>query len=348
MIPAFVLQAYGLNPGLLQYEPIGSGLIHRTWKLNLAQQSFILQQVNSDVFANPWDIADNIKLINQHLQTNHPGYLLITPVPAQNGQLMVVDENKYYRLFPFAKNSYTINTVTTAQQAYEAAAQFGKFTFKLKEFPSAQLKITIPQFHDLDFRYEQLKNGLAAGNRHRIEKAGDLLAIVEQNLSILRQYQSIRQNKNFHLRVTHHDTKISNVLFTGNDEALCVIDLDTIMPGWFMSDVGDMMRTYLSPVGEEETDFRSIEIRTDVYHAIAEGYCNEMHAELSRDELKSFVYTGKLMMYMQAVRFLTDYINNDTYYGASYELHNYNRAKNQLTLLQRLSRQEKELSKIIK
>jgi hypothetical protein len=348
LIPSSVLQAYGFNPDILKYESIGSGLIHRTWKLILADESFILQQVNSDVFTSPWNIAENITLIGQYLKEYHPNYLFISPVQSQNGEAMIVDENRYYRLFPFVSNSYTIDTVANPQQAYEAAAQFGGFTYKLSNFDVTQLKITIPQFHDLDYRYKQLMIAVANGISHRIQHARELLASVEQNISVLHHFNHIKQNKNFRLRVTHHDTKISNVLFTNDDKALCVIDLDTIMPGWFISDVGDMMRTYLSPVNEEETDFGNIEIRTDVFQAIAAGYCNEMKMELSADELHSFVYAGKFMIFMQAIRFLTDYIQNDIYYGASYELHNYNRAKNQLTLLQRLIEQEAHLSVLMK
>jgi Ser/Thr protein kinase RdoA (MazF antagonist) len=348
MVPSSVLRAYGFNPALLQYEPIGSGLIHHTWKLSSAGESFILQQINNNIFTNPWNIAENINLIDHYLKEQHPNYLFIGPIQSLGGKSMVVDENKYYRLFPFAKGSYTIDTVENLQQAYEAAAQFGKFTSKLKDFDAAQLKITIPQFHDLSYRYQQFTTALTAGNEQRIQQSAALIVTVQQHLSILHQFQQIKQNNNFKLRVTHHDTKISNVLFTGNDKGLCVIDLDTVMPGWFISDVGDMIRTYLSPVSEEETDISKIEIRTDIYRAITEGYCSEMKGELSKEELQSFVYAGKFMIYMQAIRFLTDYLNNDSYYGAKYELHNYYRAQNQLTLLQRLTQRETELSQLIK
>ena len=138
------------------------------------------------------------------------------------------------------------------------------------------------------------------------------------------------------MRVTHHDTKISNVLFGADDKALCVIDLDTIMPGYFISDVGDMMRTYLPTVSEEETDFSKIEVRDDVYKAIVQGYSNEMGEALSDEETKAFFYAGVFMIYMQALRFLTDHLNNDVYYGARYPNHNFVRAGNQIVLLQKL------------
>ena len=137
--------------------------------------------------------------------------------------------------------------------------------------------------------------------------------------------------------MTHHDTKISNVLFGKQGNGLCVIDLDTVMPGYFISDFGDMMRTYLSPVSEEEKDFSLIGIREEYFEAIVSGYLGEMKTELSADEIAHAVYAGKFMIYMQAIRFLTDHLNRDVYYGAKYEGHNLVRTHNQITLLQRLT-----------
>ncbi|MEO7120146.1 MAG: phosphotransferase, partial [Ginsengibacter sp.] len=137
--------------------------------------------------------------------------------------------------------------------------------------------------------------------------------------------------------------KISNVLFDENNKGLCVIDLDTLMPGYFISDVGDMLRTYLSPVSEEEKYFAKIEVRDDYFINIAKGYLEEMHDELTATEKNHFVYSGKFMIYMQALRFLTDYLNDDVYYGAKYPEQNFVRTGNQLTLLQKLTEKENEL-----
>jgi hypothetical protein len=137
------------------------------------------------------------------------------------------------------------------------------------------------------------------------------------------------------------------VLFDKDGKGLCVVDLDTIMPGYFISDVGDMMRTYLCAASEEEKDFDQIEVRDEYFVAILEGYLSEMKQELSKEEIGSFVYSGLFMTYMQAIRFLTDYLNNDVYYGSAYEKHNYVRAKNQATLLRRLIEKENKFKKLV-
>lgn len=165
--------------------------------------------------------------------------------------------------------------------------------------------------------------------------------------SIVTQFESIKQNPQFKIRVTHHDTKISNVLLDYNNNGLCVIDLDTVMPGYFFSDAGDMIRTYLSPVSEEESNLAKIEIRQEYFEALAKGYFSQMNQQLTAEEKDHFVYAGKFMIYMQAIRFLTDYLNNDIYYGCKYEGHNFVRAGNQFTLLEKLIAEEPVLQQIV-
>jgi thiamine kinase-like enzyme len=149
-------------------------------------------------------------------------------------------------------------------------------------------------------------------------------------------YVSLKADPGFQLRVTHHDTKISNVLFDDRDRGLCVIDLDTVMPGYFISDVGDMIRTYVSPASEEEVDLSAVVVRREFYQAIYDGYMGEMEDVLSGVERGQFGYSGLFLVYMQALRFLTDHLNGDVYYGARYRGHNLNRAANQAALLRRL------------
>ena len=141
----------------------------------------------------------------------------------------------------------------------------------------------------------------------------------------------------------HHDTKISNVLFDNNDQTLCLVDLDTIMQGYFISDVGDMMRNYLSAAGEEETDFSAISIRMDYFEALASGYLGQMGDALTPEEKNHFVYSGKFITYMQALRFYTDYLQNDIYYPVRHPEHNLVRTQNQLVLLEKMIEGEKEM-----
>lgn len=342
-----VLSLYDL-PGTAIIKSFGSGLIHNTWKVDDGSKEYILQRINHDVFKEPSFIADNIEGIAGWLEKNHPEYFFVAPLKTKDMQSIVhIPGEGYFRLFPFVKDSCTHDIAQTPQQAFEAARQFGSFTRVLNNFPVENLKITLPDFHNLSFRYSQFEEALRSGNRSRITEADKTIRYLYSHNDILSTYQQIISNKEFKLRVTHHDTKINNVLFDKDEKGICVIDLDTVMPGYFISDVGDMMRTYLSPVSEEEKNFEKITIRENFFYAIARGYLEEMGKELSEAETDHFVYSGMFMTYMQALRFLTDHLNNDKYYGAAYPGHNHIRAMNQVTLLQRLLEKETELTRMV-
>jgi thiamine kinase-like enzyme len=334
---------------VLTIEPFGSGLIHYTWKVynSYTSDTYILQRINDAVFRQPWDIAFNIKSIHDFLAQHYPDYLFVGSLKTSSGHELFYDASLgYFRLFPFIKESHSIDIVSEPGQAYEAARQFGLFTKLLCDYNVQSLKITLKDFHNLGLRYHQFEESLTNGNKERIAISKELIAYLKDHRDIAHVYEKIRNNPAFRLRVTHHDTKISNVLLDKGNKGLCVIDLDTVMPGYFISDIGDMMRTYLSPANEEETDHSKICIREDFFDAIVSGYVGEMNHELTYEEKKHFVYAGKFMIYMQALRFLTDYINNDRYYGAKYENHNLDRAKNQIVLLQRLFEKEEILNRI--
>lgn len=329
-----VLPAYGLEEEEIQMEYFGSGLINRTWKVTSPEAAYILQRVNQHVFKDPNAIAHNLSLISRYLRDNQPNYPFVAPLSSIYGTEMIYLEHEgFFRMFPFVKGSHSIDVADSPEEAFEAARQFGRFTRMLAAFDVSQLRIPIPRFHDLDLRYQQFLQSLETGNQQRIRQCQQLTEKLLCREDIVEKYQAICRSNEFKLRVTHHDTKISNVLFDADNKGICVIDLDTVMPGYFISDVGDMLRTYLSPVSEEETDFSKIEVRDSFYSAIVAGYCAEMKDELTEVEKQHFFYAGEFMIYMQALRFLTDYFNDDRYYGSSYEGHNRNRAENQLVLL---------------
>lgn len=331
----YVLQQYGIEKSGCDIMPLTNGLINTTWMVNVKGKKYILQKINHAVFKQPADIAFNVRCIGNYLQQHYPDYLFTTHVQTVNGEDLVIDDENYFRLFSFIENSHTITVVEKPEQAFEAAKQFGRFTNLLSKLDAAQLKTTLPDFHNLPLRYSQFEAALQKGNPARIKEAKELVIFLQQQKIIVEKFEQIKQQLS--VRVTHHDTKISNVLFDENNKGLCVIDLDTVMPGYFISDVGDMFRTYLSPVSEEEKDFSKICIRKEFYAAIVEGYLSEMGEELTVEEKKYIPFAGQFMMYMQALRFLTDYINNDIYYGSKYEGHNLIRAGNQVALMQKFN-----------
>jgi Ser/Thr protein kinase RdoA (MazF antagonist) len=340
-----ILAAYGLVMDECHIQPFGSGLINATWKVSAADNHYILQRINHLVFKQPELIAQNISIIGQYLEKHHPAYFFVQPVRTADEQEMVVtDKGEYFRLQPFVADSHSYDVVNDVQLAYEAAKQFGRFTKLLSGIDISNIRFTLPDFHNLTLRYQQFEQAVERGNPERIAEGAADINTIRSYYHLTETFAAIQHNPDFKVRVMHHDTKISNVLFDAADKGICVIDLDTVMPGYFISDFGDMMRTYLSPVSEEETDFSKVQVRADYYRALVRGYLSEMDEELSAAEKAHLVYAGQFLVYMQAIRFLTDYFNNDSYYGAKYERHNLLRARNQLTLLDSITRQEQTLS----
>lgn len=344
-----ILRSYGFSHNEVKLQQIGSGHINRTYLLSTVEgEKRILQQLNTQVFKDPEAVAQNIHTVAMWLKTSYPDYLFPAPLPTLDGALMAIHEDEYWRMLPYVANAIAFNTLNDPKQAYQAARQFGKLGRLLNSFDTLQLRETIPGFHDLNWRYEQFLEALSDGNatfnvhaRHEIEKAKHYHFITDY-------YNSFLLRPDFPNRVMHHDTKISNVLLMeGSYEGICVIDLDTLMSGKFISDLGDMMRTYLCAFSEDERDLNKIKIRFTYFEAMMGGYLSEMGESLTDTEKELLLFSGKYIIYMQALRFLTDYLKGSIYYPISYPEQNLDRAKNQLKLLSELFENEKILQDII-
>jgi Ser/Thr protein kinase RdoA (MazF antagonist) len=311
--------------------PLSQGLINQTYELQTAQGAFILQNINTQVFKDPYAIDHNIKSIGQYYNTTVPDQLYTHLVPNLRGETLIEWEGKHYRAFKKIEG-FALDVLTNADQAKEAAHQFGKFTASLSEFPIEALKVTIPHFHDLALRYHQFEQALIHGDTKRMATAKDAIQFLQSHQSYVKKWLDFTSNKEAHLRVTHHDTKISNVLFK-DENAICVIDLDTTMPGYFISDIGDMCRTYLCPVNEACQDLSQIKIIPERWTAIQNGYLEAMGEFLTSFEKDHFAFSGQCIIYMQALRFITDYLQLDQYYKINRPSQNLDRTLNQHQLL---------------
>lgn len=331
-----VLTHYGIESPT-KIESFGKGLINTTWKISTPANKYIFQKLNLSVFKNPEAIDHNIRIIGQYLKKTAPEYLFTDPIESIHGKDLMRDQyGNCYRLFPYIENTYSVDVVENPEQAYFAAKAFGEFTRLTHGLDLAQLRITIPHFHNLSFRYEEFFWAIHRTDDLKKNLAKEEIHFLSENRSIALEYELIKKDPEFKLRVTHHDTKINNVLFESQRKVSCIIDLDTVMPGYFISDLGDMIRTYSSPVSEEETDLEKVKIRAELLDFIIQGYLSEMENILSPLEKKYLHYSGKYMIYMQAMRFLTDYLNGDVYYKSQFPGQNLIRAKNQIQLYKEL------------
>jgi Phosphotransferase enzyme family len=333
-----IIRTFGLDPSRFVAQPISSGHIHKTYKLT-GSPSFVLQRVNKNVFVQPEVIAENLRQASSYLRRTHPDYRFLTAIENSRGKTLSYDDEGYpWRLFPFIENTVALDQVTTEKEAYSAASAFGTLTQYLDGIDILLFEPTIPQFHDLSYRYGQFEEAIENSIPERKKEAKEAVQICMEFGWLVKHYQSFIREGILTERITHNDTKINNVLLDASSrQAVCVIDLDTLMPGYFIYDIGDMIRTFVSPVSEEEKDVNKIGFRNEIYEALVEGYLFGLGDHLTLEERKLIPFSGQMMTYIMALRMLSDFLVGDKYYHTAYPQQNLVRARNQLRLLEILS-----------
>ena len=346
-IPSEVLEAFTTyepalpdhSAGQINVEVIQGGLINRSYKISCQLKAdFFLQQINKDVFEQPEQVQENYIYLWQYAEFEFTGLRLPSPKYCGKMKTLFVDKsNNYWRAFEFIDDSKILNVAAKPAQAKATAKAFAKFTAAFDGMNIHQLKIVIPGFHNLSLRYQQFEEALKGERYERMAKALPLIEELKARERYKHFYEIIIVSGEFPQRVMHHDAKIANILFhkkTG--KVICPVDYDTVMPGYFFSDVGDMIRSMAGSEDESSTNFTNIYIRKDFYEAIIAGYLEIMEKHFTDSEKKYIHHAGLMMIYMQALRFATDYLDGDIYYHTAYPEQNFDRATNQLVLLQKL------------
>jgi hypothetical protein len=337
------------------FEPYGSGHIHETYLLTTLSgkdfSKYILQKFNTVVFREPEKVLENIRRITAYLKNqsgNQKKINYLSMIPSCDGNYWYQDEqNNYWRCFHFIENSITLNRVQNEEQAYEGAKAFGSFSRALSDFEPSELNITIPHFHDIQFRLHNLDKAITSDRLNRKSTAETEIKQISSCRYLASEYLSVYPD--LPVRATHNDTKINNVLFDcDTGKALCVIDLDTAMPGTLLSDFGDMVRTFTNSADEDEKDTDRVFFRLGIFKAMAKGFLEETVEMMHPAEKNNLILGSKILIYMQTIRFLTDFLEGDVYYKTDYKEHNMIRTRNQLKLLDSLLEHEKEAEEFIK
>ncbi len=329
------------NSAEIIVEQIGNGLIHHTYKAkkNIDDNAAVLQAINTNIFKKPEDIVQNYDRIYKFLQHENNGCRIPAPIVSSNGELIWKDYlNNNWRATEFIADSFSPLIADNKEAAYTVAKSFAAFTKSLSALDIKTLKEIIPNFHDLLFRYKQFEEAITNASQERLLKATHLISELRQRKELVNYFELIQKNADdYPSRVMHHDCKISNILFDKNSgKVVCPVDLDTVMPGKFFSDLGDMIRSMACTVDENNTNWEEINIRPAFYKSILAGYLEGIGNIFTAEEEKNIHYSGLILVYMQSLRFLTDFLNGDIYYKINYPEQNLNRALNQLILLERL------------
>lgn len=332
----------------------GNGHINDTYLVESTPR-YILQRINSRVFTKPEDVIENILLVTTHLRQKiiekggDPERETLTLIPAKNGAYYYkTPDGAYYRLYKFIDGAASYDAVEQPVWFYHAGRAFGAFQRMLADFPAHKLHETIAGFHNTARRVAQLEQAIAEDRMHRLK---DVMPEVDFALSCKKEAPVITdamQNGLVPLRVTHNDTKLNNVMLdhvTG--KGVCVIDLDTVMPGSLLYDFGDALRFGASTGSEDEKDLEKIQFDETLFTQFASGFLEELYPVLTETEKSLLVFSAKLMTYECGIRFLADYLNGDLYFKTHYAEQNLDRARTQLKLVCDIGSKQQKLESII-
>ncbi|RUA12099.1 MAG: aminoglycoside phosphotransferase family protein [Flavobacteriia bacterium] len=325
------------------FETISNGLINDTYLVSDKEEpKYILQRINTKIFTRFHDLIHNIELILPVLDA--PGYKKIELIKTREDKpYLKTDTSNVWRVMTFIKGSTVYNTTTDPEIAKEAGRIIGLFHKLLKDFDAGQVKETLIRFHDLNLRYDQFKEARKNADKEKLEQAEKAIAFVDKNIDLLLNITF----DELPVRVCHNDTKLNNILFSSDKKSLCLIDLDTIMPGTFLYDFGDAVRTIANTAPEDEIDLSKINFRMELFEAFIEGL--QLNKEIFSDEEKEQMSLGAaLMPFLHGIRALTDFLENNRYYKVSYEMQNLDRCMSLFTFSQLAIDRQADMKKIIK
>lgn len=328
-------KAYGLSISPSQIEKFGGGHIHATFLVEIEGSRYILQQFNQTVFPFSERISHNQALIIRDLDRSSLSFQLPLPIANLQGELFTKIENNLFRLSPFVSGD-CVNEVKNEKQAYLAAKAFAELIVAGKDVDPNALEEVIPDFHNLEFRYQQLEE---ASSKTQLEIKGELKELVDFYLgqyALVEEY--LKWKKTLPKRLTHNDTKINNLIFSEDGTRVnAVIDLDTLMAGYVFYDFGDLVRTVACTEEESSTNWAKIAFDLKKYEGLYQGFTEAGRDFFTNEELESLPFGGLMMTYIMGLRFLADYLRGNIYYTIHYPEQNLHRAKNQMLLLKAMS-----------
>lgn len=341
-----ILNQYDFLKGQeLSFQTFGSGLIHGTYLIEINKEKYILQEFNNSVFWYPERIAHNHLILGEKGKVSELPFALPLPRLNEAGDSLTFYDNKLFRLFDFVKGE-TLQEIQKPEQAYLAAKAYGSFASWARDIDASQMQESIPNFHRLDWRFENLE---------KATKVSSNLSYEEKEVLdfYLRQKPLVENYLNFlsicPLRITHNDTKINNLIFTEDlSQVAAVIDLDTLMGGLLLYDFGDLIRTVACSELETSQNWDNLDLRLEIFEELLKGYWEGISAIATPEEAKSLLIAGEVMTYIMGLRFLTDHLQGNIYYKVQYPDQNFHRAKNQMTFLKSQQEQRMQLKNIWK
>ena len=356
-----IANLFAIEGEFLGAEEVETGLINSTWIASFRNSRgkkarYILQRINEGVFGNPLEVMQNVECVTRHInwkvlrvKKDFGGHTL-NLYPGRGGKSFVEGPGKgIWRCYNYIEGCRTYDVVETTRQAYQAGHAFGAFQDLVSDLKPDDIVEVIPDFHNTPCRYRNLLDAVEADSAGRVCEVQDELQRLEAMAGEMDRITNLVEKGELPVRITHNDTKINNVLFdVESDEAVCVIDLDTVMPGISLYDFGDLVRTATNPAEEDERDLSKVTMRMSIFEALVEGYLESAQGVLTELEISLLPFSGRLIAWELATRFLADYLNGDVYFRVKRDGQNLDRARTQLKLAEEISRSEEAMNSYVK
>jgi len=356
-----IARQFAINGRFQEACPYGAGHINDTYLVTYyagaGPTQYILQRVNHHVFKDPARLMENLLRVTSHLRQRLQvegctdlSRCVLTVISTLDKTLYYRDpDGNFWRAFGFIQDTITVEVPESLDQIFDAAKAFGRFESLLADLPGPPLHETIPDFHNGLRRYDTFQRVLAADPCNRAAQAQDEIDFLHHHAAILEAPARLAGEGKIPVRVTHNDTKVNNVLLDRTSgEGVCVIDLDTVMPGLSLYDFGDIVRTAAGTASEDEPDLARVRLRMDRFEAIVNGFLAGAAGSLNRCEVEHLVLGGQFMTLAQGLRFLTDFLQGDTYYKVHRPGHNLDRCRVQLRLVQSMIDRQDRMEQIVR
>jgi len=335
----------------------GSGHINDTYlvKSNTSTHpGYLLQKINDFVFKDIDGLMNNMLFVVNHLKQKistaggNPDKEVLTLIPAKTGKYYYQDElGNYWRMTCFLNDTQSYDLVTTKKQAYQGGVAFGRFQYLLSDLDPKVLIDTIPDFLNIEKRLKDFTSAIEKNAAGRLEKVRSEVDFLNSRAIAMNEIPKLGRAGILPVRITHNDTKFNNILLDKNNNIQCVIDLDTVMPGYIAFDFGDAIRTIINTAAEDEADLNAIKLNIPLFAEFTKGYLSQTKSFLTEAELHSLIMGVLLLPYMQSIRFLTDYLEGDVYYKTHFAEHNLQRTHAQMQLFKILELNREELENIV-
>ncbi|WP_289754796.1 phosphotransferase [uncultured Duncaniella sp.] len=349
-----IVSHFGINANDNDIRHLGDGLINDTYKVTSVQAGdnsvYVLQRINHHIFKDVDKLQRNIEIVTRHIRcrleaqgVKDPDRRSLRFLHTQDtGKTYHFDGEDYWRMMVFIDNTFTRKAVTP-DNAYRTGTAFGEFQYMLSDITEV-LDESIPDFHNMEFRLTQFRDAVNSDIAGRASGVSDIIGELEHRSEHACLAERLHREGKLPKRICHCDTKVDNILFDQEGNVVCVIDLDTVMPSFVFSDFGDFLRTAANTGKEDDPDTANVKFNMDVFRQFAKGYLESAGCFLTPLEIKLLPYAAERFAYMQAIRFLTDYLNGDTYYKTEYPEHNLIRTKAQFALLRSIESKIDEMT----